>query len=719
MRRLTGFFLMLASLASFTGAQQIGQNKSADAADTYTLSVKVQLVVEAVVVKDKDGKPIQGLTAKDFAVTEDGVPQTVRICEHQDLAEEAKPLPISKRDDEQIKLYKELARTQITPETADNERYKNRRLLALYFDMSAMNPPDQMRALSAAQQFIRTQMTTVDLVSILRYQGGSVDILQDFTADRNKLLSILETMIVGEGQGSAETIDDASSADTGAAFGQDDSEFNVFNTDRQLSALETAAKMLGQLNEKKSLIYFASGLRLNGIDNQAQMHATVDAAIKAGVSFWPIDARGLVAEAPLGDATQGSPGNAGVYTGAAAQANTSNFQLSQDTLYALAGDTGGKALFDTNDLEHGIVLAQDAISDYYLIGYYATNTAKNGHFRRVKAALTQNLEAKLSYREGYYADKEFSKFTAVDKERQLEDALMLEDPITELSIAMEIDHFQLNRAEYFVPIIVKIPGRELALAKRGGAEHTLIDFVGEIKDLVGGNTVSNVRDNVNIKLSDSTAAELAHLPIEYDTGFTLLPGKYMIKFLARDDETGRIGTYQTTFTIPNLNKEVKRVPISSVVLSSQRVELNQALYDAAKAKDRQKEDSVNPLVQEGKKLVPSVTRVFSTTRQIYVYFQAYKQPVASEPTTARATAAKPESQPLFAFVTLYSGGNKVFETPPTAIVPNAASRLGTMPLTFSLGVNGLPAGQYDCQVTVLDPATSKTNFWRAPIMLVR
>jgi VWFA-related protein len=708
---LSFFVLFIAS--ALAGAQQIGQNKSADASQNFTISVKVQLVVEAVVVKDKEGKPIHGLTAKDFAVTEDGVPQTVRICEHQDLAELARPLPASKPESEDIKLYKQLARSQIAPEIEGNERYKNRRLLALYFDMSAMNPADQLRALAAAQQFIRTQMTTVDLVSILRYQGGSVDILQDFTADRNKLLSILETMIVGEGQGTTNTIDDASSADTGAAFGQDDSEFNVFNTDRQLSALETAAKMLGQLNEKKSLIYFASGLRLNGIDNQAQLHATVDSAIKAGVSFWPIDARGLVAAAPLGDATQGSPGNSGVYSGAAALANTTNLQQSQDTLYALAGDTGGKALFDTNDLDHGIVLAQDAISDYYLVGYYATNTAKNGHFRRVKIALAQTLDAKLSYREGYYADKEFSHFTSVDKERQLEDALMLEDPITELSIAMEIDHFQLNRAEYFVPIVVKIPGRELALAKRGGAEHTLIDFVGEIKDLVGGSTVTNVRDNVNIKLSDATAAELAHRPIEYDTGFTLLPGKYKIKFLARDDETGRIGTYETIFTIPNLNKEDKRVPISSVVLSSQRVELNQALYDAAKAKDRLKEDSVNPLVQDGKKLIPSVTRVFSTTRQVYVYFQAYKQSTAAEPAAPSASA-----QPLFAFVTLYREGKQVFETPPAAIVPNAASRLGTMPLTFNLGLNAVDPGKYDCQVTILDPATKKANFWRAPILLV-
>ena len=158
------------------------------------------------------------------------------------------------------------------------------------------------------------------------------------------LLSILGTMAVGEGQGFDESTSDASTPDTGAAFGQDDSEFNIFNTDRQLSALQTAATMLGQLNEKKMLIYFASGLRLNGLNNQAQLHATVNAAIRAGVSFWPIDARGLVASAPLGDATQGSPGGIGMYSGTAALATTSNFQQSQDTLYSLASDTGGKAL---------------------------------------------------------------------------------------------------------------------------------------------------------------------------------------------------------------------------------------------------------------------------------------------------------------------------------------------------------------------------------------
>ena len=717
MRKLAA--LLIASLCTVSStSQQIGQNRSGDAQNDYTMSVKVQLVIEAVVVKDKQGNPVHGLTAKDFTLTEDNVPQTLKFCEHQDLAETAKPLPLSNRRDENLKIYKRLSREKIAPETTDNQRYKNRRLLALYFDMSAMRPADQLRALQAAEQFIRTQMTSVDLVSIMRYNSGSVDILQDFTQDRDRLLSILETMIVGEGQDSAEEVDDASSADTGAAFGQDDSEFNIFNTDRQLSALQTASRMLGQLNEKKSLIYFAGGMRLNGVDNQAQMHATVDAAIKAGVSIWAIDARGLVAQAPLGDATQGSQGNSGIYTGSAANAVTANFQYSQDTLYSLAADTGGKALLDTNDLDHGIVQAQDSIGDYYIIGYYTTNPARNGRFRRVKIALNQNLEAKLDYRQGYYADKEFSKFTAVDKERQLEEALMLEDPVTELSIAMEVDHFQINRAEYFVPIVVKIPGRELALAKRGGAEHTLIDFVGEIKDMIGGTTVSNVRDFVNIKLSDATAAELAHRPIEYDTGFTLLPGKYMIKFLARDDETGRIGTYQTTFVIPNLNKEDKRVPISSVVLSSQRVELKNAIYDAAKAKDRAKDDAVNPLVQDGKKLVPSVTRVFNQNRDIYVFLQAYKPP--SNPASSNApTAPQPTTQPLMAFVTLYANGAEALKTQPIAVSPNSATRLGVTPLNFNLSAANLKPGQYECQVTVLDPSTSKAAFWRAPIVIAQ
>jgi VWFA-related protein len=705
MRRALAVFLLFALT---TTAQQVGQNAPPPGANgTQKIAVTTQMVIELVSVKDKKGNPIKGLTAKDFTLTEDGVAEKISFVDQEDLPTTPTDAPILPAEPEDIKIYNKLSHETIPTEAPGKILYKDHRLIALYFDMTAMpNQADQIRALAAAQKFIRTQMTTADLVAIMRYAGAGPEVLQNFTDDRNRLLSIIQTMVVGEGQGLDDSVSDDSTADSGAAFGQDDSEFNIFNTDRQLSALQTTAKMLGQLSEKKSLIYFASGLRLNGIDNQAQLHATVDAAIRAGVEFWPIDARGLVASAPLGDATRGSQGGSAMYSGSSALAVTTGFQQTQDTLYGLAVDTGGKALLDYNDLSKGIVQAQQADSSYYIIGYYTTNTATDGKFRRIKITLNSDLEAKLDYRQGYYAGKVFGKFTVADKERQLEDALMLEDPITELTIDMEIDYFQLNHAEYFVPIIMKIPGRELVLAKKGGAEHTLIDFIGEIKDAYGGRTVTNLHDHVDIKLSDATAAQLAKRPIEYDTGYTLLPGKYTIKVLARDDETGRIGTYQRSFTIPNLNKVDKQIPISAVVLSSQKVDLKDAIYNATKEKERNIQEAVNPLVENGAKLIPSVTRVFSKTKNMYVYLQAYQQ---------TATTA----QPLVSYVTFYQGGTKVYETPPMKVVTGMSNVLKTMSLNFDIALKDIPIGEYDCQVSVLDPAGQKIAFWRAPVKLVQ
>jgi hypothetical protein len=411
-----------------------------------------------------------------------------------------------------------------------------------------------------------------------------------------------------------------------------------------------------------------------------------------------------VASAPLGDANRPSPGGAGMFSGTTAMAAVTSFQRSQDTLYALAADTGGKAMLDNNDLTAGIVQAQQAITSYYVIGYYSTNSSPDGKFRRIKISLKETPSAKLDYRQGYFAPKTFNKFTAADKERQLEEALMLGDPITDLTIAMEVNYFQLNRAEYFVPITVKIPGNELVLARSGGAERTLIDFIGEIKDDYG-TTIQNLRDKVDIKLSGETAGELSKRPIQYDSGFTLLPGKYVIKFLARDAETGRIGTYQAPFVIPNLMKEDKRIPISSVVLSSQRVDMKEALFNAARDKNAAAAQTANPLVVDGQKLVPSVTRVFSKSRDMYVYLQAYER---------NATA----TQPLVAFVTFYRSKLKAFETTPLQVVDGLDPKSKALPLRFSLSLSKLPAGEYNCQVTVLDPTGQKAAFWQAPVMLV-
>ncbi len=284
-----------------------------------------------------------------------------------------------------------------------------------------------------------------------------------------------------------------------------------------------------------------------------------------------------------------------------------------------------------------------------------------------------------------------------EKERQLEDAFLRSDPITDMTIAMEINYFQLNRAEYFVPLTVKIPGSELALARNGGAERTSFDFIGQTKDEFGS-VVQNTRDKVSINLNGAAATQLASTPIEYDTGFTLLPGRYSIKFLARNNETGRIATYETAFTVPNLNKEEQGIPISSVVLSSQRVEMTDAINPGNKMQ------AANPLVADGRKLIPSVTRVFSKTGEMYVYLQAYQREAGN-------------TQPLVAFATFYQGQTKVLETAPITVTQGMDSRSKAVPLSLSISLADLKPGEYTCQVTVRSLITQKIALWQAPIVI--
>jgi VWFA-related protein len=669
-----------------------------------TFKAATRLIIETVTVTDKDGKAIEGLTAADFTLTEDGAPQQIAFVEFQRMDTSAQPAPMPApkpllAGSSATDTAAPAVQTSISTSQPGDVRYRDRRLLVLYFDVSGMPPQDLMRAYSNAMKYVDTQMKPQDALAILTFQGGGVRVRQDFTDNKDALKETITRLIYNDDL-DGDGIPD--SAIEGTAFGQNDSEFNIFNTDRQLAALQTAVNMLRSLPEQKTLIYFSSGLRLNGADNQAQLRATVNAAVRANVTLNPIDARGLVASAPLGDATQRSPGGIGIFTGQLAQASMNGFQRSQDTLYSLAKDTGGKAMFDYNDLAAGIAQAADAIQSYYILGYYSSNTANDGKFRRVKVAVRQGISGTVAHRQGYFADKEFTKMSAADKERQLEDALMLDNPITDIPIALEVNYFQLNRAEYFVPVSVKIPGSELALAKKGGAQKTVIDFIGEVKDSYG-NTIQNLRDHHDISLTSQTAAQWVARPIHFETGFTLLPDKYVIKLLARDAVTGRIGTYQAAFTVPNLNKEETRVPISTVVLSAQREPLANAIANV-----KQKVDSNvgNPLVFEGQKLIPSVTRVFSKSRDMYVFLQAYQRDLT-------------EMRPLVAFVSFYRDDVKVMETAPLPVTDGWDVKSKAVPMRFSIPLDKIGTGRYDCQVTVLDPTGNKVAFWRAPIVVLQ
>ncbi len=662
-----------------------------------------QLVVVNVSAKTKSGQPLTGLKASDFAVTEDGRPQQIKVFEFQQLENTVLPPPALAPREPAASATPKSAKPAIAPAIAPappgEVKYRDKRLLVLFFDQAGMPVADQLRAQQAALKFLNTGITTSDLVSVMTYTTD-LNVLLDFTDDRDHLVKTIKSLVVGDvGMTNGDTGADSES-DTGPAYTQDDSEFNIFNTDRKLAALESAVKMLGGLPEKKALVYFASGMTLTGIDNQAQLHATVNAAIRGNVAFYPVDARGLVASAPLGDATQASQGGQGMYSGSSQRTTQSNFQGQQESLYTLASDTGGKTLLDQNDLSLGIAQAQKDMASYYILGYYSSNAALDGRFRRIVVEVKQNATAKLDYRSGYFASKEFRKFDSSERERQLQEALMLGDPVTDLTLALEVNYFRQARDRYFVPVSVKIPGSDIELARKSGAESTRLDFIGEIRDSKGA-LAGTVRDDITVKLKGESAGQLSKHNLEYDTGFTLQPGSYSLKFLARENETGKMGTFATNFTVPDLTASQQYLPISSVVLSYQREALDTAVATAEKDK---KLIAANPLVQDRQKLIPSVTRVFRKDQDLYVYLEAY-QPGAEK------------TQLMVATVSFYRGGVKAFESAPLK-VSDGLTKAKAVPMRFSLPLTKLQSGRYTCQVSVIEPGAQKFAVWRSPVVVL-
>ncbi|MCS7315886.1 MAG: VWA domain-containing protein [Bryobacterales bacterium] len=661
------------------------------------------LVIVNVSVQDRGGRDVVGLSKEDFTVLEDGKPQTIAIFEHQRLDPPPEPPTQLAARPQAESAAAEAGTVRIA--TPGKVQYQNRRLLVLFFDHSSMPAADQARAHEAALKFIREQMRPEDLVAVMTF-GAQLKVEQDFTDDRDALIRVIGSFRTGEASELAaeSQTDEEAAGDEASAYTPDESEFNIFNTDRKLGALEKAARMLAALPEKKALIYFSSGVSRTGVENESQLRATINAALRANVSFYPVDARGLVATVAGGDASQASPSGTGIFSGRTQRSQMERFLARQDTLVALAEDTGGRAFLDANDLTLGIRQAQRDIRSYYILGYYPTNQAQDGRFRRIQVRLNRPLQAKLDYRRGYFAPKDFSRFNESDREQQLEEALALGDPITDLPLALEVNYFRLASDRYFVPVSVKIPGSEITLARRGSTESTELDFIGQVRDS-RGRAVATVRDGIRVRLRAEDVVQLEHRNFQYDTGFTLPPGRYRLKFLVRENQLGRIGTFETPFEVPDLASVKDRLRLSSLVLASQREPL--AAVVGAATRDR-KLLAANPLVENNLKLAPSVTRVFRRDQNLYVYVEAYDP--AADPADRQVS--------VVGEIAFLRGRRKAFQSQPVRLTQTLPARPGVLPVRFELPLKELVPGPYVCQVTLVDQVGKRFGFARVPVVIL-
>jgi VWFA-related protein len=601
----------------------------------------------------------------------------------------------------------EAPKKTISVEKVGEVQYHDKRLLVFYFDFSSMGIPEQLRAQEAALEYLDKKITKDDMVAIL-LNGSTINVLSDFSSDRGALMSIVKMLPIGEMSELADLADtgDENGEDTGAAFVADESEFNLFNTDQKLASIEKASRMLAALPEKKALIYFSAGVSRTGVDNQAQLEASINAAVKANVAIYPVDTRGLMADPPGGGAGKAGSRGAGIFNGAVYNQQRSGINNSQETLTTLASETGGKAFTDSNDIAAGITQAQQDIRSYYVLGYYSSNASEDGKYRKIAVKLNNKISAKLEHRQGYYASKVWVKMTGQDREQQLKEALSAATPLTDLPLALQVNYFRVSPTNYYVPVSVKIPGSVVATAAKGGAKMTQLDFAGQIQD-EQRSVAGNVRDNIQVKLDQENASKLGRKNFQYDAGFILKPGKYHMKFLVRENISGKMGTFETRFTVPDLSADTSGLKVSSVVWSSQRESMKAAV--GAAERGSRKDLDANPLIVGNEKIVPNITRVFRRSQNLYVTFDVYD--AFPDP------ADKKLRQIKVSMSWFNAKGAKAFEVGPLDAKVLASTRPETVPVQIQVPLKDLAPGKYVCQVNVVDTVGRKFAFPRTNLVV--
>ncbi|MEO7272607.1 MAG: VWA domain-containing protein, partial [Vicinamibacterales bacterium] len=326
-----------------------------------------EVVTVDAIVRDKNGAIVRGLTAADFEVREDGRPQQVLNFSFEEI-KDAAPAPIETADllaGVEARLQDQ-TKSAATPAAAPADvptatSMAGRRLITLLFDVSSMQPEDVQRAVDSAQKYVSDKMSNADLVSVVTV-SSTLNVLTDFTADRGKVAKALTSLGYAEGTATAPP-EAATAATDEAAAATDDaaaetSDLDMFNNDIRLRALKTVADTLAPIEQKKAIIYFSAGMQRSGQDNQVELRAAINAAVRGHVAFYTIDTRGLQAVVPGGDARQASGRGNAMFSGRGVSQQYDTLNASQDTLTSLAADTGGRAFTDTNDFGEAFARVQ-------------------------------------------------------------------------------------------------------------------------------------------------------------------------------------------------------------------------------------------------------------------------------------------------------------------------------------------------------------------------
>jgi VWFA-related protein len=691
--------------------------------------IGVNLVTVDIAVSDKHRRPVLNLTAKDFTVLEDGVPQRIETF-RAGSAVVARPEQDGhtvQQDAGAVKSNKPDAQSSSGP----NRRFAGYRFISLVIDNTSVQAANRDSVERALTRYLRERVRPDDLVAIYSV-SNSLALIQPFTGDRDKLVAAagsavrgqLATDAAGARQGAANEVERAArSKGTGSTLEQGDNASRaVFESYNDVSdyfqahtlfrSLHAIADVQRNLTGSKSVILFSEGATLPPSSGYA-VDGVISAANAAGVSVYVIDASGLsVGEAPRGVDPRGNLGmptkqRPDIYGGEdptvvrdgenglerALKRTLATAQPDRVGLLArLSNQTGGTVVTNNNDLFAGLDTIDADLRACYEISYEPGNHDFDGRFRAITVRLT-NPEYAVRTRRGYYAVKSEAAIIEDAPVRKLAaDMAMGIEPA--FALEMAASSFPRGQNAYLVPVTVKAPGSAITTQKKGDHYYATLDFVMTAKDSTGA-VVSTFGRAYPLDLNEQQTSELGQsaLPIRHNV--RLPPGTYIITTALRDRTSGRTSIARRGVTLPVLNDGPH---LSSIILAQQTEQLPDVYSAAQLARD--------VLAFGHNRIVMPTHSRFTAEQTLFLFFRVYPAAGSSPPS-------------LIVGAGFVKDGKVVRRTPSVRLTQSPASSDVGFPMATALTLADLQPGEYTLRVELMDETTRQKEIKEARFTLTR
>jgi len=556
--------LLCALLAAPAWPQAPGQSQPEIASHEapVTFSSRVNLVSVPVVVRDREGRALGNLRQEDFQLFDKGKLQVITkfsLEKSGSVEVEASGAP---REPAQASP---VAGKPVLPE----------RYVAYLFDDVHLQKGDLLQARQALHRHLDDSLDPTARAAIFTTSGR---MLADFTADRQKLHKALDsiqpwtggveercppmTYYVADLLRNRQLILDKPAEEILAMLdsspemllevqlaieclgtptryiewialinevkraGQEALAHGDQETTFALGAVEEVVRRLSAMPGSRTMILVSPGFLLATPGHRSNEYDALDRAIRASVTVNTLDARGVYAIVPGGDASHKQPEN--YFAQLAAPSADS------DVLGELADGTGGTFFHNDNGLKEGLNLLAARPEYLYVLGFSPQNLKFDGSYHNLKVTLKNGKDVTLQVRRGYWAPKHEAD-PAEDAKEEIREAVFSRDEIQDIPVEIQTEFFKSGEFAAELTVETRLDLKALRFRKAEDRNNDTLTVVTGLLD-PNGIYVAGMERVMEMHLRDQTLEAMRNERIAVKESFNVAPGRYVVRVVVRDSE---------------------------------------------------------------------------------------------------------------------------------------------------------------------------------------